>query len=320
MVSILEARRRLQGRIYRTPLVRSRWLSERTGADVWLKLECQQRTQSFKIRGALNAALACREEAPAPRELVTASSGNHGRALAEAAADAGMACVVFTPADAARAKLEAIRAAGARLEAASRDYDEAERTARDYAEAAGARFISPYNHPDVIAGGGTVGLEIVEDLPQLQTAVVGIGGGGLVSGVATALKTVSPGTRVVGVEAERNPVFATSRRHGRITRIDVADTIADAFGGNIEEGAITFEIVERLVDTLAVATETAIAEAITGFAGHERLVVEGGGAAGAAALVTGRIAVGAGERVVVVVSGASIDREKLARLLAGACG
>ena len=148
IIAVLEARGRIAPHVRRTPFVRSPWLSRATGADVWLKLESQQRSNAFKVRGAFNAALHLAETGHRPT-LVTASAGNHGRALAEAAAETGMACVVFTPADAPRAKLDAIQAAGARLDASFRNYDAAEAAAKDYAASTGGCFISPYPHPDV---------------------------------------------------------------------------------------------------------------------------------------------------------------------------
>ena len=173
-----EARRRIAPHVRRTPLVRSAWLSRATGADVWLKLENQQRTNAFKVRGASTPPCASPKRGERPA-LVTASAGNHGRALAEAAAATGMSCIVFTPSDAPRTKLDAIEAAGARLDASSRNYDAAEIAAKDYAASTGACFISPYTHPDVIAGGGTVAVEMIEDQPRLDVVVVPMGGGGL---------------------------------------------------------------------------------------------------------------------------------------------
>jgi threonine dehydratase len=314
---VLEARRRIATRVRRTPLVRSAWLSTLTGADVWLKLESLQRTSSFKIRGALNAALALAEQGETG-DVVTASAGNHGRALAEAARDAGMRCLVFTPATAPRTKLDAIRAAGARLDATARDYDEAEAAARRHAGETGARFISPYNHPDVIAGAGTIALEILDERPEVDLVAVPVGGGGLMSGLALALRTVSPACRMVGVEASVNPAFRVARAHGRITPIPVTDSIADGLGGNLEPGSITFDLIERFVQDLVDVDEHAIAAAMADLAGEEHLVVEGAGAVSVAALTAGRVRDLAGRHVVVVISGANIDRARLASVLTDA--
>jgi threonine dehydratase len=315
IIAVLEARRRIAPHVRRTPLVRSAWLSGVTGADVWIKLENQQRSNAFKVRGAFNAALRIAERGERP-VVVTASAGNHGRGLAEAAGVTGLSCVVFTPGDAPRAKLDAIRAAGARLEASYPDYDAAEVAAKDYAAATGGCYISPYTHPDVIAGGGTVGLEMIEDEPRLDVVVVPMGGGGLISGIGVTLAQMAPGCRLVGVEAAASEAFGTARRHGRITEIVPQPTIADGLGGNLEPGAVTFDYVERHVHDIVAVDETAIVAAVGDLAGLEHQVAEGAAAVGPAALASGRIADLAGRTVGVVLTGANIDRARLARCLA----
>ena len=315
IIAVLEGRRRIAPHLRRTPLVRSSWLSSVTGADVWIKLESQQRSNAFKVRGAFNAALSLVERGERPA-LVTASAGNHGRALAEAAGVTGMSCVVFTPGDAPRAKLDAIRAAGARLDASYADYDAAEVAAKDYAAATGGCFISAYTHPDVIAGGGTVGLEMIEDQPRLDVVVVPMGGGGLISGIGVALSQMVPGCRLVGVEAAASEAFGTARRHGRITEIVPQPTIAAGLGGNLEPGAVTFDYVERLVHDIVAVDEAAIVAAVGDLAGLEHQVAEGAAAVGPAALASGRITDLAGRTVGVVLTGANIDRARLLRCLA----
>ncbi len=310
IIAVLEARRRIAPHVRRTPFVRSAWLSRATGAEVWLKLESQQRSHAFKVRGAFNAALRL-AEAGERRTLVTASAGNHGRALAEAAAATGMACVVFTPADAPRTKLDAIEAAGARLEASFPNYDAAEVAAKEHAASTGGYFVSPYTHPDVIAGGGTVALEMLDEQPRLDLVVAPMGGGGLISGIGVALSALSPGCRLVGVEAEASPAFATARRHGRITRIEPGPTIADGLGGNLEPGAVTFDYVERHVHDIVEVDEAAIVAAIGDLAGHDHQIVEGAAAVGPAALARGRITSVSGRTVGVVLTGANIDRTRL---------
>jgi threonine dehydratase len=323
MLSILNAARRLRGRVRRTPLVRSAWLSDAARADVWLKLECLQETHAFKIRGALNAILElgeCGDTGAAPREVVTASTGNHGRAMAEAARSARIGCTVFTPRQAPRAKLDAIRAAGARLEPVARDCDEAEALARDHARQTGAVYISAYNHPAIIAGAGTIGLEIAEDLPNVDVVVLPMGGGGMASGIGTVMRAFAPACRTVGVEASCNPAFREARAHGAITPIAVAGaSLADGLTGNLEPGAITFPIVERVIDDLVDVDEGPIGEAIAEFLAAERLVVEGAGAVTAAALASGALDV-RDTSVVAIVSGANIDTETLAALLAARRG
>jgi threonine dehydratase len=332
ILAVQEARRRIAPHVRHTPLVRSTWLSKATGADVWLKLETLQPTSAFKVRGAFNAALRLLEEqglkeerdrggnAPANGHgavLVTASAGNHGMALATAAAAAGLPCVVFTPADAPKVKLDKISAAGAQLFAASRNYDDAERAAKEYAAATGGRFISPYTHPDVIAGGGTVACELLEDVPRLDAVVVPMGGGGLISGIGVALASLAPACRLIGVEAAANAVFFGSRAAGHIVEIPVEATIADGLGGNLEPGAVTFDYVQRHVRDIVVVAESAIRAAIGDLAAHDHLIVEGAAAVGVAALATGAVPDIAGRTVAVVLTGANIDRARLVRCLQG---
>ena len=318
--AVRAARERITPFVRRTPLVASGWLSELAGADVRLKLESLQVTQAFKARGAFNAALTIRERGgdaggAAPR-LVTASTGNHGRALATAARAAGLSCVVFAPAGTPATKQNAIRAAGAELRAEFPGYDEAESAALAFAAAhPGAVYVSPYNDPLIVAGTGTIALEILDDHPDADTILVPVGGGGLISGIATAVKALRPQMRVIGVEATRNPVFHTIRAKGLDANIDIQPTLADALGGNIEPGSITLDIVLRLVDDIVLVDEDAIASTIRSFVEHERVVTEGAGAIAAAAIASKRVDV-AGRNVVVVVTGGNIDRAKLAALLA----
>lgn len=315
------ARQRLHGRIRRTPLVRSAWLSELTGADVWLKLESLQVSHAFKVRGAFNAVAhlleapaSTRCTAPPPHRVVTASAGNHGQALAWAAHEAGLTAVVFTPRDAAQTKLDAIRRFGADLRPIASNYDEAEQFALAFAAEEGAVFISPYNHPDIVAGGGTVGLEILEDMPRVDVIAAPVGGGGLISGTATAAKAIAPRVRLVGVEAAVNPAFRVALEHGRVTEIPVFPTIADGLGGNVAPDTITFDIIRDLVDDITAASDEEMRSGIRELLAREHLVAEGAGIAAVAALMAGRFA-RPGEHVAVVVSGANIDIGRLRDVL-----
>ena len=244
--------------------------------------------------------------------LVTASAGNHGRALAHAARLAGFALTAYVPEDAPQTKLEAIRAAGAELRTC-RNYDEAEREAKAHGASGSALFISPYSHPDVIAGAGTVGLEILDADPSIDTIVVPVGGGGLVSGIAIAARE-REGTNVVGVEADASTPFTHALEAGRIVEIDVRPTLADGLAGNLDPDTVTFDIVRRLVSQVVVVSEADLVDAIKGVLREERLVAEGAGAAGVAAVLAGRIR-GTARRIAVVLSGANIDVEKLKRLI-----
>jgi threonine dehydratase len=287
--------------VLRTPLRRSPWLSEAAGAEVFLKLETIQPTFSYKIRGATNAVLKL-IEAGRREPIVTASAGNHGRAMAFAARAAGIPLTVYVPEQAPRTKLDAIRALGAELRPC-RDYDEAERRAKAEGASGGGTYISPYAHPDVIAGAGTVGLEILEDMPETEIVVVAIGGGGLISGVA-----IAAGERVetAGVEIEASTPFTTSLAAGRITQIEVGDSMADGLTGNLDPDSPTFGIVRERVKRIAVVSENDLKEAMRGVALHERLIVEGATAVAVAAVLTGKLPLH-GRRTAVVLSGANID-------------
>jgi threonine dehydratase len=275
-----------------------------------LKLETIQPTSSYKVRGAFNTVLRMVEECGgSPPPLVTASAGNHGRALAWAVRTGGMKLTVYVPRNAPRTKLDAIAASGAGLVPCD-DYDEAERQAKQHAAREGAVFISPYSHPDVIAGAGTIGLEILEDWPDVDLIVVPIGGGGLISGIALAVCEVSPSTKVAGAEVEASCPFTQGLEAGRIVEIEVLPTIADGLAGNLDPDTITFDIVRRRVSRIVVVSEAQLREAIAGIVTNEQLVTEGAGAVGVAAVMAGKLDV-AGKRVAIVLSGANIDQEKL---------
>lgn len=309
---IRQAARRIEGRVLRTPLRYSEWLSDRTGAEVFLKLETLQPTFSFKIRGAYNAVLSLRErhgrDVP---PLVTASAGNHGRGLALAACEANVPLIVYAPEQAPRTKLEAIRRTGATVKTC-RDYDEAEVRAKEHGATGSALFISPYSHADVIAGAGTIGLEILEDDPRISSVVVPVGGGGLLSGIAIAIKGSPTVCEVRGVEVEASTPFTRSLAAGRIVPIEVGDSLADGLTGNLDPDTMTFDIVRTLVDGIDVVTESRLVEAVSGLAREEKLVAEAAGAAASASLLQQTHRAG---RIAVIVSGANIDMDKLRRLL-----
>ena len=211
-------------------------MSRLSGAVVHLKIESVLPSHAFKIRGAFNAALNLKERHGTATTLVTASAGNHGRAMAIAAERLGLHVVVFTPATAPAVKKAAIRAHGAVLDDSAPDYDATERAAREYAARHDAIYISPYNHPDVIAGAGTIGIEVIEALPDLDVIVIPLGGGGLAGGIGVAIKAVSPRVEVIGVEAEASMPFAASLARGEITAINPRPSLADGLTGNLEPG------------------------------------------------------------------------------------
>ena len=316
LADIFAARRRIAPYLRRTPLVESAWLSDATGAGVRLKLESQQLSNSFKSRGAFNAVISRLERGTPPQRIVTASAGNHGRALAAACERFRLPLVVFTPIDAPRTKVAAITRHGAELRSEGRDYDDAERRALAFARETGAEFISPYNDADVIAGAGTIAIELFEDAPDLDAVVVPIGGGGLISGVATAAKAIAPHCRIVGVEAEASCAFLTSVRAGTLVEIVPGQTLADGLGGNPDPETITFAFIQTLVDGIVTVGEDDLKSAIVGLVESEHLVAEGAGAAAVAALVGNHVEI-RGRQVAALLTGSNIDRTRLAALLAG---
>lgn len=308
VLDVYDARRRIGQRLPKTPLLPSSWLSSIAGGNVFLKVESVNLTGSFKIRGALNAALRLSDGVDMPT-IVTASAGNHGRALALAAEELGISCVVFTPANAPEAKQNAIRRHGAILHSDCKDYDTAEKRARDHAEAEGGVYISPYNHPDVIAGAGTIGLEVVEAMPGLDVVVIPLGGGGLASGMGLAVKAAAPEATIVGVEVEASTPFTQSLNAGRITAIEPRPSIADGLVGNLEPGSMTFALVKQVVDSVVTVSEDDLSRAMKGLATEERLIVEGAGAAAAAAIMAGKVSA-PGQRLVAMVTGGNVDLPK----------
>lgn len=299
---------------FRSPLRLSEWLST-DDATIFFKLETVQPTCSYKIRGALNAAQRFADEASTDQRLVTASAGNHGRALAHAASLFDLPLVVFVAEDAPRAKVDAIARSGAELRLCP-DYDQAERQAKAFAASGGGTYISPYSHPDVIAGAGTIGLELIEEQPDLDTIVIPVGGGGLISGIGIAVKALSPSTRVIGVEVAASSPFTKSLAADRLVTIDVRPSLADGLTGNLDPDTITLDIVREVVDEIVVVEEHDLRRALAGVVTNEHIVIEGAAAAGPAALLGGRIQPTG--NIAVVLSGANIDAARLLSVLSSA--
>jgi threonine dehydratase len=306
VLDILAARRRLSPHLQPTPLLHSSWLSEAAGGSVFLKVESLQPARSFKIRGAMNALLRSDGAGNRSQTIVTASAGNHGRAIALAAERLGRRAVVFVPATAPETKKAAIRQHGAELHDDPVDYDAAELAAREYAAREGGQYVSPYNDADVIAGAGTIAFELLEAQPAVDVVILPLGGGGLASGVGIALKSIAPRVTTVGVEVEASTPFATGIAQGAITRIDVGPSLADGLTGNLEPASMTFDLVGRHVDRLISIGEGELAAAMRGLASEEHLIAEGAGATTTAALLTSRVTA-PGQRTVVLLTGGNID-------------
>jgi threonine dehydratase len=309
---IYVARQRIAGQIRRTPLVLSDSLSARAGCPVHLKLEHHQTTGSFKLRGATNAVVAL-SEAQRRAGVVGVSTGNHGRGLAYAARRAGVRAVICMSSLVPRNKVLSIEALGAEVRIVGRSQDEAEDEVAKLL-AAGMTMLPPFDHADVIAGQGTLGLEILEDLPEVGTVVVPLSGGGLIAGVARAVKSADPAIRMVGVTMSRGAAMYHSQQAGHPVQVEELPTLADALGGGIGQGnRFTFAMVRDLVDDLRLVEEDGIAQAIRHAYRQEKQVIEGSGAVGIAALLAGSVT-GPGP-IVVVVSGGNVDMEQHARLI-----
>ena len=305
------ARDLLAGVTRTTPVFDSRPLSERVGGPVRFKCENLQRTGSFKTRGAYVRIARLTDEERAGG-VVAASAGNHAQGVAYAASLLGAAATVFMPEGAPLPKVEATRGYGAQVRFAGSSVDEALHEATAYADARGAVFVHPYDHPDIVAGQGTAGLEILEQCPDARTIVVPTGGGGLLSGIAAAVKPVAPGVRLVGVQAEGAAAYPQSLAAGRPVPLTSMSTIADGIAVG-EPGALTFEHISTQVDDIVTVSEEALSRALLLCLERSKLVVEPAGAAGVAAVMEEPR--GFEPPVVVVVSGGNIDPILLLRLL-----
>jgi threonine dehydratase len=295
LADIREARERLEGIARKTPVFVSETFSRLVGRDVQLKAEALQRTGAFKIRGAVNR-IATLDDAERAAGVVAASAGNHGQAVAWAARQAGIPATVYMPEDAPMAKVEATVNYGANVELSGEGFEEALAAAQEHAETTGATFVHAFEDERVIAGQGTIGLEIAEQLPDLDTLVVPVGGGGLASGIALALRELKPGLRIVGVQAAACAPYAGSTEHG----FTIADGIAVK-----KPSELTGSILRETLADIVTVTDEEISEAIVLLLERAKLVVEGAGAASLAALLAGRV--GGEGQVAALLSGGNID-------------
>lgn len=311
---VLAARDRIAGAVHRTPILTSRLLDERAGRELFFKCENLQRAGSFKIRGATSK---IRSLSPVERErgVVAFSSGNHAQAVALAAGEAGVDAVIVMPVDAPRAKHEATEAYGAHVVDYDRMTDDREAIARRIVEDEGRVLVPPYDDPLVMAGQGTVALELLEDVPELDAVVVPVGGGGLLAGTATALLGFE-GVRAYGAEPAAADDTARSLEVGRRITIDPPDTIAD--GARVQApGVLTFPVVQERAEAVVRVPDEALVRAIELLLSRMKIVVEPTGALAAAAALDGEIPADA-RRIGVVLSGGNVDPVTLARLIAGA--
>ncbi len=297
--------------IVTTPCVPSPALSAISGADVWFKHEQLQHTGSFKYRGALNKLLLAKARG-GNVPIIAASSGNHGLAVARAALATGQAATVYVPEDADPSKKAGIQAAGATLETVSGDALEAELTARDAAEQRNGLFVSPYNDADVMAGQGTIGLELVRQLGDFDTVLAAVGGGGMLGGIGSALAGVGSRATCVGVWPKVACSMYRCLEAGEIIAVDEAPTLSDGTAGGVEPGAITFDVLSGLLEHQWLVSEADIARAMRWLADAEHLMLEGAAALAVAPLLAAKPEL-VGRRIVVILCGRNIA---LARFLA----
>jgi threonine dehydratase len=309
---IREARERIAPHIIRTPLVPSPTLSSRFGYKVFLKLETMQKAGSFKVRGAMNRILSRRDEI-GEKGVVAASAGNHAQGVAVAAGVAGVPATVVMPAWASVSKQAATRAYGAEVILAGASLEESIRRAQELA-AEGMTYIPAFDDPEVIAGQGTIGLEIMEDLPGTDLVLVPVGGGGLIAGIATAVKGVDPRVQVRGVQAAACPSAPEALKAGRPVLVPACQTLADGIRVR-QVGEMAFPALRDLVEEVILVDEEGIAEAMLLLLERKKVIAEGAGAAPLAALLSGRVGLPAGSRIVLVVSGGNVDTPLLDRVI-----
>jgi len=310
------ARQRIESLVRRTAMEYSPSLSQRLGVAVYLKLESQQLTGSFKLRGASNAVAQLRAEEKA-RGVVAASTGNHGRALAYAASRQGVKATICLSHRVPANKVQAIRDLGAHVCIVGQSQDDAQREAERIAREQGATLLPPFDHPAIIAGQGTLGLEILEQQPDVAQILVPLSGGGLFAGVALAIKSANPDILTHGISMQRGAAMHASLAAGYPLEIEELSTLADSLGGGIGlDNRYTFNMTRDLCDHLYLLSEASIANAIRHAYREERLVLEGAAVVGIAALLDGLIAPRG--PIVVVVSGRNVDIEQHLRVLTGA--
>ncbi len=312
IADIWEAHKLLKPRLHHTPLAPSRTLHDITGADIYLKAENMQRSGSFKVRGA-SYKISCLNEQDYRCGVIAASAGNHAQGVAIAAAQLGVPCTIVMPETAPLAKVMATQGYGANVVLHGFNYDDAYQHCRALQEESGASFVHAFDDPDVIAGQGTLGLEMLSDLPDADALVVPIGGGGLIAGIAIAARALRPNITIIGVQAEGAASCRTSLDAGKLHTLPTITTIADGIAVKCP-GTLTFSIIQRLVDDIVLVKDEAIISAVLLLMERSKMLVEGAGAAGVAALLHGEINL-KGKKVLVPLTGGNIDINLVGRFI-----
>jgi threonine dehydratase len=305
---IIEAEARIRGHIRETPVDPSLHLSNTTGCNVHLKLEHLQHTGSFKLRGAANKILSLNQE-QLRQGVIAASTGNHGRGVCYAARAVGTNATIYLPRDVSPSKLEMMKQLGGDLVIEFDDCLAAEVRAREDADRMGKVFISPYNDPEVIAGQGTIGVELQRQVDRIDAVFIAVGGGGLIAGIGSYLRSVSPNTRIIGCWPENSPVMYECLRAGEIVEVPEQPTISDSTAGGVEAGAVTFAMCRELIDDCVLVSEAEIRDAMRMIAETEGWMIEGAAGVAVAAFLKASKRC-AGQNVVIVLCGRNISASK----------
>lgn len=308
---IIEAEKRIRPYLRETPLEYSYALNKMTGGEVYLKLENIQVTGSFKARGALNKVLSLGDS---NAKIVTASTGNHGLGVANALAVVKKDGTIYLPKNASPAKVEAIRMRGVPVEFYGDNCEETELYVRKLAEASNQVYISPYNDEEVMAGQGSIGVELFRQLPDLDAVFISVGGGGLIAGIASYLKAVNPKIEIVACLPENAPVMYECIKAGKIIEVAEKPTLSDATAGGIEAGSITFEVCQQYVDNYIMVSEQEIADSMKLVMKHHHLIIEGSAGVAVASLLKARDQY-KGKKAVVLICGGNVSEAVLKRII-----
>ncbi|MFM1651054.1 threonine/serine dehydratase [Brevibacillus sp. B_LB10_24] len=312
MLSILQAKKRIEHEVVKTPLISSAALSAHVGAEVWLKLENLQKTGSFKLRGALNKLSSLSAE-ELERGVITASAGNHAQGVAYASSLKNVSALIVVPKTAPETKRAGIQRYGAELVVHGDNYDEAEAHAYRLAEETGRTFVHAFEDNEIISGQGTVALEALLAEPDFDAIVVPAGGGGLICGIATAAKALNPAIEVIGIQTHASPPWYYSFKAGKLADVEYSDSLADGLHGGISQGNLDLAL--KIVDSFVLVEEEQVAHAMYWMAKEHHHMVEGSGAVGIAALLHGHLPHLKGKKVLNIVSGSNVDAAKLGKII-----
>jgi threonine dehydratase len=310
---IFKAEQRIRPYILKTPLMKSPYFSQLVNSNVYFKLESEQYTGSFKLRGAINKVLSLSEDEK-KKGVITASTGNHGQALAKALKISHAKGIVYVPENADISKVEAIKQYGAEVKVYGKNALDTEMYAKQLAKERQMIWVSPYNDPQIIGGQGTIGIELTEQLKDIDVIFVTVGGGGLISGIGTYIKSISPQTKIVGCLPENSAEMFESIKSGKFVTSENKDTLSDGSAGGFEEGSITYDICKSVIDDFVLVTEEEIKQSIRFMVDIHHKIIEGAAGVALAGFLKEKDTY-TGKNVVIVICGANISTDKLLRIL-----